>query len=249
MSVTHRSKGLLVLAVVLVCGWASNGSARVFAGAVGHNVQTILAGGHPVPVEQFNPSIQGRRPAVIILHGADGMAEFGRSYREAATQLAQAGYVAFLPHYLDEVGITESTQFGPQMFLHWMQVVNDTFRFAAAQPNVDPRRIAIGGFSLGGFLAVATGATNPQVAAVVEFFGGMPGAFAANVQRMPPTLILHGCEDNRVPVGEAYALAQLLQGLGTPYQIFTYPGQGHIFTGEVKEDAAKKVLAFLDCYL
>jgi dienelactone hydrolase len=248
MILPRRFTACAVLACAIVTA-SSTVSARVFSGSVGYEVQSFYSSGQQVPVEKYVPGLPGRRPAVLILHGADAMREYGAYYREAGQQLAQAGYMAFLPTYIDERDVQEGMLMEPQLFLHWLAIVNDSLAFIAAQPDVDPNRIAIGGFSLGGYLAVATGAVNPRVRAIVEFFGGVPAPIAAEIRRMPPVLIIHGCADTRVPVTEAHRLAQLLDTLGTPYQIYTYPGQGHSLTGEAKEDAAKKALAFLDCYL
>lgn len=249
MTALHRGSvvvvGIIACSVILA---ASSAQARIFAGSVGECAERIVAAGQTVTIETFNPGVTGQMPAVIILHGADGMDEFGEQYREAGRQMAQAGYVAFVPHYL-EGPAPEGSHSNPKLFLHWVKIVNATVRYAAAQENVDPCRIAIGGFSLGGFLAAAVGAENPRVRAVAVFFGGVPEPVAKNARRMPPTLIIHGCCDTRVPVSEAYRLAQVLARLGTPYQIHTYPGQGHVFDESAQKDAAKKVLAFLDCYL
>jgi dipeptidyl aminopeptidase/acylaminoacyl peptidase len=42
-----------------------------------------------------------------------------------------------------------------------------------------------------------------------------------------PTLILHGEEDNRVPVAQAWELYRALTDLGTEVQMVLYPGAGH----------------------
>lgn len=237
-------------ALIIAATLAQPLSARVFSGSIGVSVESFPAEGERIVVERFNPGIPGPRPAVIVLHGADAFTEYGEAYRTAGRDLAKAGYVAFLIHYMDEQGITDKRSLAdPKLFTHWMRIINASIRYAAAQDNVDPCRIGLGGFSLGAYLALSIAATNPQVKAVVEFFGGLPAQIAASTRRMPPVLILHGTSDTRVPVSEAYRLAAFLQAIGTPYDMKVFPGAGHDFAGKTQEDAAKKALEFLDCHL
>ena len=57
------------------------------------------------------------------------------------------------------------------------------------------------GFSLGSFLSLSAGAIDPgQIAAIVEYYGGLPPNLQYGAKSMPPTLILHGDKDVLVPV-------------------------------------------------
>ena len=61
------------------------------------------SGGRAVAVERFDAAAGGRRPAILLLHGADGFTN-GDRYRLGAGILAAAGYHVFLLHYLDRTG-------------------------------------------------------------------------------------------------------------------------------------------------
>jgi dipeptidyl aminopeptidase/acylaminoacyl peptidase len=119
----------------------------------------------------------------------------------------------------------------------------------AAQPGVDPDRLAIVGISLGAALALETAEGDRRVKAVVDYFGPLPEGLAAKTPRLPPTLILHGAQDRIVPVSNAYALETLLKQTGTPHEIQVYPGQGHGLTGAAQFDSAARVAAFLGRHL
>jgi dienelactone hydrolase len=47
-----------------------------------------------------SPRGRGVRPAVLLLHGLDGLQYRGAAYREAARHLARNGYAALLVHYV-----------------------------------------------------------------------------------------------------------------------------------------------------
>jgi len=214
------------------------------------------SGGKTIAVDRYAQSSQPNNdakpklPAVIIVHGAGGLNEHAEAYKKYAQDLAGAGYVAFVVHYFDR---TETKTCNDKIirmnFLTWMKTLQDAATYVEKQPNVDDKKIGLLGFSLGSFLSLATAARDPRFGAVVEYFGGYPGPLAAMVQKMPPTLILHGEDDKSVSVEEAHKLESLLKNKHATYEIKLYPGQGHGFTGEDSNDAKKHAMAFFDKYL
>jgi carboxymethylenebutenolidase len=131
-------------------------------------------------------------------------------------------------------------------FAAWMRAVADGVTNAAKQPNVDPSRVGLLGFSLGSYLSLSLSVFDPRVSAVVEYFGGLPDVLVKDVKSLPPTLILHGDADKVVPVSEAKALETLCRERKVPHEVRIYPGQGHGFLGDHGEDAMRRALAFLD---
>ncbi len=130
-----------------------------------------------------------------------------------------------------------------------MEAVAAAISHAQSRPEVDPARIGLVGFSLGAYLAMSVAAQDPRVGAVVECFGGMPDRIAENLQRLPPTLILHGDADAVVPVSEAYKLEDLLRARGVEYEIRIYRGVGHAFTGAAAVDSITRTAGFLRRHL
>jgi acetyl esterase/lipase len=62
----------------------------------------------------------------------------------------------------------------------------------------------------------------------------------------PPTIILHGEEDDLVPVAQSTALAARLQTSGVTHQTVIYPGMGHeIWPAATMNDAFNKIQVFL----
>ncbi|HEX8200055.1 MAG TPA: dienelactone hydrolase family protein [Isosphaeraceae bacterium] len=206
--------------------------------------------GRGITVERFAPTTSGRHPAVVILHGSGGMPAGGLAFRAFARVLAGRGYVALIPHYFERTGTTAADERTiPVNFPAWMEAVAAAVTFAAGRPDVDPARIGLLGFSLGGYLALATATVDPRIRAVVECFGGLPEVLTSDAGKLPPTLILHGDADAVVPVSEAYKLQQLLTEHRVPHEIQIYRGVGHAFLGPSAEDSGRRTLAFFDTHV
>jgi carboxymethylenebutenolidase len=207
------------------------------------------SGGKNIRLDCFLPDANEQRfPTVIGLHGSGGG---HASMANPASLLAEQGFAVYVLHYFDRTGTVEID--GLQtIFRHfpvWMKTLWDAVSFVARQPQVDPERIGLLGFSLGAYLALSASAIDSRIQAVVEFFGGMPKEMKFFTRRLCPVLILHGEQDKTVPVEEAYHLQQLLERKQIPYEIKIYPGAGHGFSGETWRDAGSRTVAFLDKYL
>src|SRR5262245_35951260 len=245
-----------------------------------HVTGTFLSGGSGITVERFSPR-EGRHPSVVLLHGIDGLWKNGKVYRGIAERLAEQGFVVFLPHYFEATSTREAdvprllTAFqaylragradGPewhavrQDFQRWTGVARDAAAHARRQPGVDADRLALAGISLGGYLALSAAGTVDGAAAVVDCFGGLPRELRAGLKGLPPVLVLHGDADGTVPVGEAYAVRDLLTEKRLPIEFKVYRGVGHVFLDArgrmslvgamAAADAEARVVAFLQRHL
>ena len=75
--------------------------------ADGPRVTTFVSGGKTVTMEQFLPARPGKHPALLLLHGSDGLADRrGEGYRAAAHAITARGYAVLLVHYFDRTGTT-----------------------------------------------------------------------------------------------------------------------------------------------
>jgi uncharacterized protein len=104
------------------------------------------------------PAGKGPFPAVIVFHGAGSQKENHADYARAA--LAN-GFAALT---FDNRGHGETEgALGPGVIADLQRLA----RFVADQPQVDGRRVAVRGSSMGGLLAIHVGAASDAVAAVV----------------------------------------------------------------------------------
>lgn len=189
------------------------------------------------------PPMGGRRPTVLVLHGSGGSCDFPEHTRE----LTARGYVTLAPHYFESTGTSWADLDSIQRHgLSWGKTIVDAVEFARQLPNVDPELIGLLGFSLGGYLAIAVAAHDPQIKCVVEFFGGLPEKFLPTIDHLPPTLILHGEDDRIVPVRHAMRLKQLCEEKKFCFEMEIYSGAGHNFSGTLMQTAMGRAMAFLN---
>lgn len=205
---------------------------------------TITDGGREMTVERFQPERVGPAPAVVLLHGADGLQYRGPAYRAMARHLALRGMRVYLPHYFERAGTPGRASFSrPMDFLGWMDAVTETLAAAGPGP------LGLIGVSLGGYLALAVAGRDGRAGAVVVVCGGLPAILVGGFTRMPPVLVLHGADDRVVPVSEARALEAWLTERGTPHEVVVYPGEGHNLSGPAADDALRRATAFLQKHL
>jgi dienelactone hydrolase len=211
-----------------------------------------------VTVELFEPEGKGPFPAVILLHDSAGLEVPGPLYRFCCQTLADEGYVTLLVHYFDGTPFKEvkPKDVTSAVFRTWMGNVSGAITYARGRANVDKTRIGLIGFSLGGHLSLAVASEqSPRVAAVVEFFGGLPNELWQDLKHLPPTLIVHGDKDTIISVREAYALRGFLEAKNFPYEFKMYEGQKHLFAGKNPlsdkdiRDARLRALAFFRKHL
>jgi dipeptidyl aminopeptidase/acylaminoacyl peptidase len=65
-----------------------------------------------------------------------------------------------------------------------------------------------------------------------------------------PMLILHDEEDVRVPVSQAWGMRRALQSEELPFELVTYPRQGHVFAEQkFWIDMAMRIMRWFDKYI
>jgi carboxymethylenebutenolidase len=214
----------------------------------------FVSGGKKITVERFRPGKDGKYPALLLIHGSDGLAKRGDDYRAACRNIAKRGYIVLLVHLFDRCGSTYATKEAiDQNFFNWVRVIHDGISYAIRLPETDPARVGLIGYSLGAYLCLSSSvlALKPehQAGAIIEYFGGLPKLLAWNARRIPPTLILHGEEDKLVPAQEARDLERFLQSAGVAHEVRIYARQGHGFDDKVSTEAMELGFKFLDKHL
>ena len=196
----------------------------------------FMSAGQPVEEHHCVPTGAGLHPAIILLHGASPKKGLGdEAFEQICTDLAAQGYYTEFIEYYSQ---TEAVGVGrPKLMMQdfpiWLAEIKSGLEDLDRNPAIDPHRIAMMGFSLGAYLSLSTGATDPeQVAAIVEYYGGLTEPLHQRAKTMPPTLILHGDKDSIVPVAQAHELDQLLTENNRPHEIKIYEGAEHAFNFE-----------------
>jgi carboxymethylenebutenolidase len=207
----------------------------------------FVSDGQQISIDHYASGKLGLTPAIVLVHGSGGPS---RGIDPFARQAAEMGVHVFVVHYFERTGHSwVSPAIIKDFFPDWLETLRDAINYIASQPGVDPQRIGLLGFSLGGFLSLALATQDRRITAVAELFGGLPEHFTAEAGKLPPVLILHGDRDDIVPVGKAEQLEALLKQHRVPYEIKIYSNQGHLFTGIAQLDAMRRVAMFFRRYL
>ena len=184
-----------------------------------------------------------RYPAVVVVQTLGGYSE--RSEGWYAAELHKAGFATLTYDSFAARGTTGLvlSRSGPGI---WATGVADAYaalRLLAADPRIDPDRIAIVGFSYGG--EVAHLAAFAQLRAVLD---PGPARFAAHVAYYPagvfgviaapaaytgsPVMMLLGGKDDNLPVTKVsgYLAYTKAAGFPAPIETVSYPGAYHAWT-------------------
>jgi carboxymethylenebutenolidase len=222
----------------------------------GPQALTVTTPDGPIPITLFPGGQDGKRPAVIILHGRQGIDTFAGAYTRYARALSSRGIDAVALSYYDasdteamaSSDATSRRAYFAGRLPTWSMRIRDVVTFMARRGEFSGK-IGLLGFSNGGFLAVATAASDPRIDALVVFYGGLAGVPKTGTIHLPPLLTLHGDADRVVPLASGKALVEKAQALGGAAELIVYPGAGHGFDFNFDradaKDAFERSVSFL----
>lgn len=213
-------------------------------------------------------------PAIIVLHGWARPGVPGAPRVEAtARRLSEQGYVALalsLRGWPPSAGWDDCGRQQPDD-------IAKAADWLATLPGVDTDSIGVLGFSLGGQVALLSGARSRRIKAIVAYFpitdiqlwgdtttnagirnfyvplvcdtahGGSPVHVAAQIQA--PVLLIHGDRDTEVPTEQSVRMRDALQNANRSVELLIISGGDHGFKGEQEEQAWSTVSKFLSTYL
>ncbi len=182
----------------------------------------------------YDDAQAGKRPGVLIVHEWWGLNDYAR---QRAREVAAMGYVAFaLDMYGRGVLATErekAAELSGQFYGKPLMRTRAQAGLAvlAAQPQVDPQRIAAIGFCFGGTTVLNLAYANADVRAVVSFHGGMtPPTAEDSAPIRPRILVLHGADDPLVNDEAVKAFIEAMRAKKADWQLVHYGGAVHSFS-------------------
>lgn len=212
------------------------------------NITTIPSRGKSITAELYTPA-GATTGLIVVAYGSDGLTDhlsgpWATMIRGYAESLAEKGFTALIPDYL---AVTK-TQPGPEVFEmiphcrdEWQEAIADAIDHAKTLSTIDPKRVGLLGFSLGGHLCLRLRA---KASVLVEFFApvldgiGWRGA-------LTHAQIHHG-EADRVPgtgFPNAVTIADTLKHEGASTELFPYPDAGHGFIGSDQGNTSARDLS------
>ena len=194
---------------------------------------------------RLEPRSGSAKQLVVFLHGygADGndLIDIGRAWQSA---LPDAAFVS--PHAPRPCG---QAPVGREWFPLTMRdpgerwtgvqtaapVLNAFLDGELARRKLPPSALALVGFSQGTMMALHVGLRRAVAPKAIVGYSGMlvvpedvdPDQFAAEIKSRPPVLLVHGDQDQMIPVQALLHAAQGLAALEVPVQWHISPGIGH----------------------
>ena len=200
-------------------------------------IENPLATSQPLLGYLRQPRDAGPSPAVVLLHGCNG--GWQKLDERWGPRIGSWGYVTLTVDRFGPRGITTACTSGAPA-----ATIFDAYRalaFLVQQPFVDPDRVAVIGFSQGGWLALASvergmieRMSKEKFRAAIAFY---PPCMGIKGNMTVPTLILIGELDDWTPADECRNLAEgrddygisRQKGAGVPIELVVYPGAYHDF--------------------
>jgi len=200
-------------------------------------LETPLARTQPLQAYLRQPDGAGPLPAVVLLHGCAG--DWKRLDERWGGRIATWGYVTLTVDSFGPRGIDNTCAGGAPVDMAF-----DAYRalnYLAQQPFVDSARVAVLGFSQGGWLtltslerSVIEASARHKFRAGVAFYPPCKG-FKDNMT--VPTLILIGALDDWTPAEECRDMVEgrdgfgisREKGMGVPAKLIIFPGAYHTF--------------------
>lgn len=201
---------------------APNGTARAQAD------WTLVVDGRPVRVHLVAPDAPPPWPAVMILHGSSGLGD-GHMVWPVAHALRERGVAAAVVEYFDALPDGMGRKGAVRHFERRERLLARMVSQLMARPEVLGDGIGVYGYSLGAFHALGLAATQPRIAAVAAFGGGLPRHIPASaIGQAAPVLLMHGTRDRVVPYSRTREAEAVWQRNGRRVSVLPLANTGHV---------------------
>jgi dienelactone hydrolase len=186
-------------------------------------------------VSVYDDAIQGKRPAVLVVHQWKGLGDYEK---KRAEMLAKLGYNVFAadiygkgirPQSPQAAGAEAGKYKNDRALLR--SRVRAGLDVLMTHELTDPKRVAAIGYCFGGTTVLELARSGADIVAVVSFHGGLSSPAPADAKNIKAkVLALHGADDPNVPPKEVAAFEDEMRQGGVDWQLIAYGGAVHSFT-------------------
>jgi dienelactone hydrolase len=226
-----RSLSTLLAAVLAVALGAGIARAEIKTQYVDYRHGDVPLSGYLA----YDDAVQGRRPGVLLVHFRGGLTE---KTLGDARMIAGMGYVVFaadmfgkgvLPQTVPEMqALTTLYDKDRPLMRARAQAGLDVL---AANPMVDPAKLAVIGYCFGGTVAIELAESGAPLLGAIPVHGSFRDFTPEGARNIRgKVLILHGAEDQTAPLEEVNKLIADLRAAEVSWQLELYSGATHGFT-------------------
>jgi dienelactone hydrolase len=197
----------------------------------------------------YDDAIAGRRPAVVVFHQWMGLTDYEKM---RADMLAKLGYVAFAadiygkgvrPQNTQEAQREAGKYYGDRAL--WRARAAAGLATLAADPHVDPARVAAIGYCFGGGSALELARAGADIKGAVAFHGSLTTPNPEDAKNIRgKILVCHGAADPYAPRKDVEAFIDEMESAGVDYQLTLYGHAVHAFTQRQAGDDPSKGAAY-----
>ena len=179
--------------------------------------------------------------------------------RELAIRLATSGFVVLVPDLYHGKVATEPDE-AQKMLMMTVQNMERAVReitlaldFLRNDPGVQPKKLGLMGFCMGGLLTFKTAERYPHLGAISPWYGGGYDPTLEDVAKVTaPVLAIYGEKDTGIPLEQVRKIEKLYKDAGKDIAVRIYPNAGHAFNNpdhgmyvaEAAKDAWARAVAF-----
>ncbi|HEX6481491.1 MAG TPA: dienelactone hydrolase family protein [Ktedonobacteraceae bacterium] len=178
------------------------------------------------------PDDSAKHPGVVLIQEWWGIEPH---IRDLAQKLAAEGFVVAVPDlYHGKIATEPNDAQRMSMMIRGnvdqaaKEVIGalDTLK---AMPNVEPKKLGLMGFCIGGFMTLVVASRYPDLGAVVAFYGAGYDPTPEEVAKInAPVLAIYGSRDQSVPPNQIKKIQQVYQAEGKDLTVKLYDA-GHAF--------------------
>ena len=179
------------------------------------------------------PNDETVRPGVVLIQEWWGLEPH---IKDLAQRLAAEGFVTAVPDLYHGQIATEPDDAQKMVMMirgnveQAVRKVQGAIDALVARPDVEPKKVGLIGFCVGGFLTYKTAeSADDKLAAVLPFYGAGYDPTPQDVARIQAlVLAFYGEKDQSVPMAQVDKIRGLFKDAGKQYEAITYPA-GHAF--------------------
>lgn len=220
--------------------------------------QTVYTNPHNASPQAYlvRPDDDAVYPGVVLIQEWWGLEPH---IRELAQRLASEGFVVLVPDLYHGKIATEPDECQKMMmmtFKNMEKAISEiilSLDYLRNNAGVQPKKIGLMGFCMGGHLAFRAAERYPYLGALSPWYAGGYDPSAADVAKVnAPVLAVYGENDGGIPVAQVRKIEQLYKDAGKDVEVRIYPNAGHAFNNpdhgmgnaEAARDAWARAVAF-----